>query len=181
MMRNRAIVCSKAQDAAATAANKYGYDPRAAGAVTADRSGLSLRHHGKVSPISSINQLEAAIEAAAKSGALVVLKYGRSNCFPCERMQSGFEEAAKDVGREGLFFNVQCTDGKSTQKLCQAAKLRSVPAAHIYGPDGSLLAAVGAKDFRATLDEIVAKPWRGRRTKRSWRKRLVQFLTRRPS
>lgn len=142
--------------AADTTPSKYGSDPRAATEeqVVADASFVIAP--GYVTPLKTIPQLQAALDAAG-ADALVVLKFMRDGCTACAGTREEFESTAKEYGSLGQFYEVNYDEAKD---FCRKAKVKFVPSGQIYA-NGALEAALpmGKKtwsDFRKRLDEAKA-------------------------
>ena len=115
--------------------------------------------------MNTIGQLQAALDLARTSRQLVVMKFTQEACGPCFRMRKPFEDAIKEHADAALFFNVDLDSPTAIKQLGKRAGLRKLPSTHIY-KDGKLQAAVGAKEFRATLDELCRQQRQGPRWRR---------------
>ena len=106
--------------------HKHGFDPR----IGIDAETIVAEHDWAAKEISigavnkglgSVNQLQAALDATAKSGALLVMKFERDGCKACAQTTELLAATAKEFGDAGLFFTVSFDEQKA---LCRQAKLR---------------------------------------------------------
>ncbi|EOD08127.1 hypothetical protein EMIHUDRAFT_106166 [Emiliania huxleyi CCMP1516] len=103
-------------------------EPRAATASTS-------RH---VSPIVSLEALEAAIARADAAGRLVAVKYYSPQCRSCLQIKPLYERAAEGAfGEQVDFYEV---DSFCARVLCSLANMRLLPTVQVYGR-GALLDA----------------------------------------
>jgi thiol-disulfide isomerase/thioredoxin len=135
---------------------KYGHDPR---------NGLSREAYepspewsspvGAVAELATINQLQAALEAAEAKKQLVALKFVRKGCKACAATEEDYAATAQEFADAGQFYVVDYDVGKEFVKTCQ---IRAVPCGHIYA-GGKLQKAmsIGPKvwdEFRAEADAL---------------------------
>jgi len=134
-------------------AQKYGLDPRGrAEGVVADASVRTKP--GKVGQLETVGQLQDSIDEADANSQLVVLKFVRDGCAACASTAQLFEDTAKELGADGLFYLVNYDTARD---LCKLAKLKFVPAAHVYAK-GSLRAALplGKKKWDDFYEQLTA-------------------------
>ena len=87
---------------------KYGHDPRDglsrdAYAPSAD---WNAPPPGTVGQLTSINELQSALDAAEAAQQLVSLKFVRDSCKACASTAERYEDAAKEYGAAGQFYTV---------------------------------------------------------------------------
>lgn len=136
---------------------KYGHDPRDAlepAAYVAD-TGLAIGATGTVGTLTTVNELQAALDVAAERNALVSLKFVRDGCPACASTRELFIDAAKECGEKGIFFEV---DFNAAKALCRLCELKFVPSGHVYS--GGVLqhtSGLGKKSwdtYKEGLDEV---------------------------
>ena len=109
---------------------KYGHDPRDGLSAEAYQACVEWSAApGTVSRLTTINQLQAALEAADAKKQIVVCKFVQDNCKACASTTDLYAETAKEYSSAGLFYEVSFNDARDLIKTCQ---LRGVPAAHVY-------------------------------------------------
>jgi len=156
---SRIAVRAAVRAAAPEAPGKYGGDPRVGLEVTADAEWMASVAPGTIGELSSVEQLQAAVDTAAQSSALVVLKFKRADCAACASTNEQYLAAAEELGATGNFFFT--VDYDEARAFCKTVKVKFVPSGQIYA-DGELRAALGMgpkkwDDFRETLDEFERK------------------------
>jgi hypothetical protein len=159
-MANGAVARSASpfMDAAAPK-SKYGVDPRSDGeAVVPDMDWWQSTYKaGKITRLSSVEKLQAALDAAAQDDQLVVLRFVRRGCAACASTKEFFAKKADEYSTKGQFWEVDFDDERD---FCRQCALKFVPAAHIYRGDRMLASLpVGKKSweaFAAELDEQMA-------------------------
>ena len=124
------------------------------GAVVADDSALHVEgEEGAVNGrLQTVAHLQAALDVAAASNSLVVLKFVRAGCAACASTREDFAATAKRMGSTAQFFEV---DYDASRPFCRACKVKFVPAAHIY--TGAALAAalpIGKKSWSAFAEKL---------------------------
>ena len=122
-----------AQQAAAAAAEaaKYGFDPRDSVAEDVDlvpdaEFAIST---GAVGSLGTVEQLQAALNAADDKQQVVVIKFMREGCTACASTVDKIKSVAKQYAGAGQFYEVNYDESKG---FCRQAKVRFVPSAHIY-------------------------------------------------
>ena len=147
-----------AQQAAAAAAEaaKYGFDPRDSVAEDVDlvpdaEFAIST---GAVGSLGTVEQLQAALNAADDKQQVVVIKFMREGCTACASTVDKIKSVAKQYAGAGQFYEVNYDESKG---FCRQAKVRFVPSAHIYAGNKLVDALpIGKKswdNFKARLDE----------------------------
>ena len=76
----------------------------------------------------SIRQLQAAVIAAGKEQ-LVVVKFMKGDCEPCEQTEGPFRELASAYGSQSQFYTC---DIDEAQQLARLSGIKVVPTCHIY-------------------------------------------------
>lgn len=137
-------------------ASKYGRDPRlglASDQFVADADWSQTP--GAVQRLVTINQLEAALEAADAEKQVVALKFVREGCKACAATSDLFAQTANEYGSAAQFYEV---DFDEARKLVKACEIKAVPCGQLYSRGKMQRAmATGPKrwdDFRAGLEEL---------------------------
>ena len=129
-----------------------GIDPRGESSEGCSKpDATAVTAPGVVGTLENIDQLQAAIDGCDHS---VVIKFWRDGCPACKSTVEKYEAAAQKYLSSSFYL----VNYNSARAFCRQAKLKVVPAAHIY-TDGSLVAALplgpSAWDaFASRLDEV---------------------------
>ena len=108
----------------------YGCDPR--DGLSSDEfkpcTAFAAPEPGKVGRLMTIGQLQAAVNAAGNEQ-LVVVKFMKGDCVPCELTVGLFRELASAYGSQGQFYTC---DLDEAQQLCRLSNIKVVPTAHVF-------------------------------------------------
>lgn len=110
---------------------------------------------GSVSTLLSVQQLQAALNAAKNRNQVVALKFIRKGCKACASTVEQYAETAREYKDAGQFYTVPYEEAASFIKMHQ---IRAVPCGHVYA-DNKLQESVPMnektwEDFRARLDRV---------------------------
>lgn len=135
---------------------KYGHDPRDGldTEVEADADFASTITPGSVGMLSTVNELQAALDAAAGSDSVVAIKFIRDGCVACASTRDAYASVAKAYGEKGQFY--EC-DFDAARPFVRKCEVKFVPSAHVYA-NGALQfkSGMGQKTwdtFKTGLDE----------------------------
>jgi hypothetical protein len=113
------------------APSKHGKDPReglSADNLAAETDWARSVVPGEVGALGSVGQLQAALDAAAKSGRrLIVLKFEIAGCKACVETHAPYARAAADLHEHGFFFTVDGYKAKAFCKKQVRVKLPPIP------------------------------------------------------
>jgi len=133
--------------------SKYGTDPRPQDISSDSEWWSSSYKSGKVNILEHAEQLQAAMDAA-KSEQLVVVRFVRKGCAACGATAPLYEKLASVHASKAQFFAV---DFDEARPFCKQAKLKFVPAVHIYNAGGLDIAMPAGKKSWEKFDERLSQ------------------------